>query len=118
MAVVTGYKWQLEKLERMQQDNGWTALRVLSADTCQGAEWNILIASLVRTSEPPGFIGMESRANVVTTRAREARYFVGNWTKFWHRKPDKKLTAYETMFSLLQNILYNDGGKGFVVGAQ
>ncbi|KAL9602483.1 MAG: hypothetical protein Q9219_001775 [cf. Caloplaca sp. 3 TL-2023] len=115
IAVVTGYLWQLELLQKMAATNNWTDLQLVSADTCQGGEWDILIVSLVKTAEPPGFIGNLNRANVVTTRAKEARYFVGNWTTFWHRRADKRLSGFETMHLLLQHMLHNSGDHPFVV---
>ena len=60
----------------MTKANQWSGLKILSADTCQGEEWDVVIISLVKTVDPPGFIGEEPRANVITTRAREARYDV------------------------------------------
>lgn len=113
ICVVTAYLWQLENLQKMKDKNGWAEWSILSADTCQGGEWKIKILSLVKTDPEgsPSFTGELPRANVVTTRAREARYFVGNWD-FWKRAPlpDGK---FEVMHAVLQQIL-RDEGNGFV----
>ena len=61
----------------------------------QGAEYEIVIVSLVKNREgtSAGFIGEYERANVTNPRAREAVYFVGSWD-FWtrERKQDRKDT--------------------------
>ncbi|KAL8732748.1 MAG: hypothetical protein Q9166_002528 [cf. Caloplaca sp. 2 TL-2023] len=114
IAIISGYSWQLEKLKKMAVTRQWSGLSILdpdqvsilTADTCQGKEWDIVIISLVKTSGGAGFIGSPERANVVWTRAREARYMVGNWTKFWYQKPEAERSKYETMFKLLQAELY------------
>ncbi|CAF9937942.1 MAG: hypothetical protein HETSPECPRED_000718 [Heterodermia speciosa] len=108
-AIITGYPWQLEKLKAMAKSNGWSELNILSAATCQGDEWEIVIISLVKTSTHPGFIGNQFRANVVATRAREARYLFGNWQGLWGRQANNRLSAYETMHRLIQHMLYNPG---------
>lgn len=55
----------------MAAANEWSTLPILTADTCQAGEWEIVIISLVKTCDLPGLIGTQSRASVVTTRARE-----------------------------------------------
>ena len=109
IVIITGYLWQLEKLKAMAKSNGWSELRILSADTYQGDEWEIVIISLVKTSTHPGSIGNQFRANVVTTRAREARRLCGNWQGLWGRQANNRLSAYETMHRLIHHMLYNPG---------
>lgn len=56
------------------------ALRVASVDSFQGEEENIVILSLVRSSNGNeiGFLKSENRANVALTRARNGMYIFGN----------------------------------------
>lgn len=73
----------------------------------------MLSPSLTKLLRILGFIGTEERAHVVTTRAREARYYVSDWQTLRHYKPDKSVSGYEVMFQVLQDMLHND--EGFVV---
>ncbi|KAL8833445.1 MAG: hypothetical protein Q9176_007975 [Flavoplaca citrina] len=47
------------------------------ANASQGTENFVMILSLVKTDGLPGFIGKKQRANVATSRQKEALYFVG-----------------------------------------
>lgn len=114
IAILTGYLWQLESLEKMvQSHDDWKGVKVLNADRCQGREYEIVIISLVKTREPPGSIGDRFRSNVIVTRSREARFFVGNWA-FWSR-PAKLDSNFETMHRLIQHMHYNSGKEPFCV---
>lgn len=102
IAILTGYLWQLELLEKMVRSHGqsWADVKVLNADKCQGREYDIVIVSLVKTEGSPGFLGNKFRANVITTRAKEARYLVGKWA-FWFRGTNPR-SNYETMHDLIR----------------
>ena len=110
IAVLTGYLWQLENLQKAAKKNGWSDVRILSVDTSQGDEFDIVIISLVKTEGGSGFMGGLERANVAVTRCKEARYLVGNWD-FWSQRPKNVGKALTTMYSLLNNMR----AKGFVV---
>ena len=110
IAVITGYRAQaglLRRLAKPENDN-WRGVQVVGSwepafkwvpigtvDGSQGAEYEIVIVSLVKNREgtSAGFIGEYERANVTNSRAREAVYFVGRWD-FWtrERKQDRKDT--------------------------
>ena len=110
IAILTGYLWQLENLQKAARKNGWSEVRILSVDTSQGDEFDIVIISLVRTEGGSGFMGGLERANVAVTRCKEARYFVGDWD-FWSQRPKNVGQALTTMYSLLNNMR----AKEFVV---
>ena len=104
IAVITGYRAQVKLLKGLAVRDGWAGVPItdlvknpestdtLSAatspplirtiDSSQGAEYPIVILSLVRTYGDPGFMGELERANVSTSRAMEGIYFVGKY-EFW-----------------------------------
>ena len=94
IAVLTGYRAQSRLLEQEAHRSGWSEVNVKSVDSVQGAEYDIVIISLVRSKGGAGFMGEKGRANVATSRAREALYFVGNW-HFWSSMAagDRKIWA-------------------------
>ena len=112
IAVLTGYLWQLENLQKAAKKNGWSEVRILSVDTSQGDEFDIVIISLVKTEGRSGFMSGLERANVAVTRCKEARYFVGKWD-FWSQRPKNVSRDFTTMYSLLDNMKVK--AKGFVV---
>ena len=83
IAVLTAYalqfiqiKEQIRLLHEAEPDKGWNAVKLLTANTVQAEEYDIVILSLVKTRDARGFIGEKQRANVVCTRHCEAMYFV------------------------------------------
>ena len=82
IAVLAGYAAQKKLLTRTAHENGWAGVRILTIDSSQGGEANILIISLVSSRGEPSFMGNKNRANVATSREKEALFFVGNWS-FW-----------------------------------
>lgn len=87
IAVMTGYREQLKKLQDKARWNDWSHIKqVLTVDSSQGDEYPIVIMSLVNTRGHPGFMGQRSRANVGTSRQKEAIFFVGQQA-FWFKKP-------------------------------
>ena len=83
IAVVTGYTLQFTRIQKAIQEmhiaeptKGWNRVHLLTANTVQAEEYNIVILSLVKTEGNRGFVGVRPRANVVCTRHREALYFV------------------------------------------
>ncbi|CAF9937889.1 MAG: hypothetical protein ALECFALPRED_007445 [Alectoria fallacina] len=92
IAVVTGYALQFEKIQeqlrRLQladPHRGWKQINLLTANTVQAEEYEIVILSLVKTKGKRGYLGEKKWANLVCTRHREAMYFIGNWD-FWTSK--------------------------------
>ena len=100
IAVLAGYAAQTRALARQAHQGGWSEVRILTIDSSQGGEAKTLIISLVTTKGQPTFMGNSNRANVATSRAQEAMYFVGNWS-FW-RKPVKGKGS-----SAMSNILHD-----------
>lgn len=42
VVIMSGYLWQLERLQTMADANGWSNLLItLTLDTCQGGEWEV-----------------------------------------------------------------------------
>jgi len=90
IGVVTGYRRQFDVLKEHFQEIGksipeFQQVRILTANTIRGAEFDIVILTLVKTAGGRGFVGERRRANVITTRGKEANYYVGNWS-FWASK--------------------------------
>ena len=108
IAVMTGYLWQLDNLKTRFRAKGWLEVRILTVDTSQGDEFEIVIISLVKTGGSHGFMSQPERANVAVTRPKEAIYFVGNWA-FWRQRP--KDSGFVMMHSLLQHMWYNYDGR-------
>lgn len=86
IAIVTGYAMQYSKIKAClafhhQRDStrGWDQVRIFTSGTVQGDEFEIVMLTLVRTANSRGFLGNKERANVCTTRAREAMYYFGKW---------------------------------------
>ena len=105
IAVITGYRAQMKVLKELALRDEWTDVFITDGtedrkptdqpptaaaspplirtiDSSQGAEYPIVILSLVRTHGDPGFMGELERANVSTSRAMEGVYFVGKYD-FW-----------------------------------
>ncbi len=83
IAVVTGYTLQFVKIQEALRalhtadtGKGWNTVTLVTANTVQAEEYEIVILSLVKTQGSRGFIEQKQRANVVCTRHREAMYFV------------------------------------------
>ncbi|KAG7001307.1 hypothetical protein G7Y79_00032g066600 [Physcia stellaris] len=87
ICVMTGYARQLKLLQASAKANNWSDIkRILTIDSSQGAEFKIVIISLVRTHGRPGFLGQRPRANVGTSRQAEGMYFVGQ-EQYWFSPP-------------------------------
>ncbi|KAL8688523.1 MAG: hypothetical protein Q9218_005590 [Villophora microphyllina] len=89
IAVITGYRAQIAAikarfalLDKAEKDVMWLAVRVISANTVQGEEFDFVLISLVKTLGGTGFLGERERANVIASRAKLAMYFLGNYD-FW-----------------------------------
>ena len=52
---------------------------VLTVDSMQGREADVVILSCVRNGKSIGFLGERKRLNVAISRAREMLYIVGDW---------------------------------------
>lgn len=83
IAVVTAYTLQFSQIQNKvremntkEPDKGWNQVHLLTANTVQAEEYEIVILSLVKTQDSRGFVGESPRANVVSTRHKEAMYFV------------------------------------------
>ena len=88
IAVCTGYTQQRKLLMARAKQNGWSDMGVImTIDSSQGEEFPIVIISLVTTRGQPGFMGTLNRANVATSRQKEALYFVGN-AAYWFTRQD------------------------------
>ena len=102
IGVITGYKNQAFKLRDKARRDNWSGLNkagskrdnlnnslVHTIDSCQGTEWDIVLISLVRNKRMgcAGHAGLPRRANVATSRAREAVYFIGDYD-FWKDMED------------------------------
>lgn len=66
IAVLTAYalqfikiKEQIRLLHEAEPDKGWNTIKLLTANTVQAEEYDIVILSLVKTRDAQGFIGEE-----------------------------------------------------------
>lgn len=89
IGIITGYALQYAKLRnffdglhKVEPTFGWNLVKICTSGKVQGDEFEIVLVSLVKSQGSRGFLGGKQRANVVTTRAREAMYYFGNWG-FW-----------------------------------
>ena len=85
IAVITPYQAQIRRFEsQLPQD-----IELMTADSAQGSEKDIVIISCVRSHGTIGFLDDRSRLNVMLTRAKYGLYVVGNLTslalqdKYW-----------------------------------
>lgn len=106
--VLTGYRRQLKLLQELAKKNAWGAVEIKTIDGSQGAEQEIVILSTVRTFGGVGFMASKNRANVCTSRAREALFFVVKW---------QFSVPEQSSFSFLRAVLQNmkQHISGFVV---
>ena len=108
IAVMTGYREQLKKLQDKARWNYWSHIKqILTVDSSQGDEYPIVIMSLVNTRGQPGFMGQRSRANVGTSRQKEAMFFVGQQA-FWFNRAASGGSRY--MHQILQH-MHLEAGK-------
>ncbi|KAL9113769.1 MAG: hypothetical protein Q9227_002214 [Pyrenula ochraceoflavens] len=80
--LLTSYKAQVERLSKIKGNSDMGAGVV---DGYQGGEANLVILSMVRTDKNPrniGFQGQRNRQNVMTSRPKDAQFFVGKWELF------------------------------------
>ena len=81
ITVLTMYTGQLLKLKRLMPRSKFEGVRVAAVDNFQGEENDIILLSLVRSSQSGriGFLGVENRVCVALSRARKGFYCVGNF---------------------------------------
>lgn len=130
IGILTGYAQQATILRRIANRDNWSSIKdpspqrtkanddfVRTIDSSQGAEWDIVILSLVKNSSMggAGFMGEPKRANVSTSRARECMYFVGEYD-FWERmSEDSKSRIWITKVVREHKKAHEmDGGSDFV----
>jgi len=80
IAVETGYTAQLHALRaRFKQlevtNSNWSKIKVVTADSVQGAEYEVVLFTMVRTTRSRGFLGVRNRANLLGTRAKEVMIY-------------------------------------------
>lgn len=76
IAVITPYQAQIHHFrQRLSQH-----IELMTADSAQGSEKDIVILSCVRSYDQIGFLSDRSRLNVMLTRAKYGLYIVGNLT--------------------------------------
>lgn len=76
IAVITPYQAQSQCLRERIPPH----IEVMTADSSQGSEKDIIIISCVRSHDNIGFLTDRSRLNVMLTRAKYGLYVVGNLT--------------------------------------
>ena len=78
IAIITPYANQVRFLRSIfSQDT-----EIMTVDSTQGREKDIIILSCVRAGQNLGFVEDERRVNVALTRAREALHVFGNLEKY------------------------------------
>jgi helicase required for RNAi-mediated heterochromatin assembly 1 len=85
ITVLTFYNGQRKKILKMLMDNGRTRShipKVVTVDSYQGEENDIVILSLVRSGQTPSdginFLAVDNRVCVALSRARRGLYMFGN----------------------------------------
>jgi superfamily I DNA and/or RNA helicase len=76
IAVITPYQAQVNYLREVLP----TAIEVMTTDSSQGSEKDIVVISCVRANDSIGFLDDEPRLNVMLTRAKYGLYIFGNLT--------------------------------------
>lgn len=84
VAISTFYKGQFSRLERRLDSIMRPQDSLVTVDSCQGSEYDIVIISCVRCNQHSGvgFCKHENRLNVATTRSRFQLIFVGSKSTF------------------------------------
>ena len=113
--VLTGYRRMVEDLRSYAKRFQWAGVRVeetvKTIDSSQGAEAEILILCCVRSHGSMGFMQQRSRANVATSRQREAMFIIGRWYFITGMtKSEKKNWMGALLLGLKESV-----GNGFVV---
>lgn len=83
IAVITPYQAQVNYLREELP----TAIEVMTTDSSQGSEKDIVIISCVRANDSIGFLDDGPRLNVMLTRAKYGLYIFGNLT--WLSQQDE-----------------------------
>lgn len=76
IAVITPYQAQVNLLRKKLPSN----IEVMTTDSSQGSEKDIVIISCVRGNDSIGFLKNKARLNVMLTRAKYGLYVFGNLT--------------------------------------
>lgn len=76
IAILTPYSRQCVEIKKIIDSD---RIKVLTVDSSQGLEWDIIILSVTRT-ESLGFMQDPHRVNVALTRAKKAMYICGSLT--------------------------------------
>ena len=90
IAITTFYKGQFAKIKKAMGSIMRSQDVLVTVDSCQGSEYDIVIISCVRSNKKKrvGFCKHENRLNVATTRARFKLVFVGNMSTFRNASPE------------------------------
>lgn len=117
ITIVAPYNGHTRLLKRIAVANGWFRRNtgklgpkgnVISIDTSQGSENEIVIFSVVRSDGRLDFAGLKSRVNVGVSRAKECLYIVGDWT--WLKSQQNRA---QVLVQMLDH--YNNTIPGFVL---
>ncbi|KKA19844.1 hypothetical protein T310_6168 [Rasamsonia emersonii CBS 393.64] len=92
ITILTFYNGQRKKLLKLLKDNRYLQgqyVKVVTVDSYQGEENEVVILSLVRSSEENqiGFLSVENRVCVAMSRARRGLYIFGNGQALAHADP-------------------------------
>lgn len=79
IAIITPYTRHKREIEKFLAAKKITQVSVLSIDSVQGQEYDVVIISLAR-SVGTGFLGSPQRLNVALTRARKCLIVCGNFS--------------------------------------
>jgi helicase required for RNAi-mediated heterochromatin assembly 1 len=92
ITILTFYNGQRKKLLKLLRDSRYLQgqyVKVVTVDSYQGEENEVVILSLVRSSEQNqiGFLSVENRVCVAMSRARRGFYIFGNGQALAHADP-------------------------------
>jgi senataxin len=104
IAVITPYNAQIRLLRHVLPPY----IEVMTADSSQGKEKDIVIISCVRSGGSIGFLDDSHRMNVMLTRSKNALYIVGNLSQLSLQDPNwKALMDHARAKRLIVNVDQN-----------
>lgn len=101
IALITPYKAQIRRLKKYLPSD----IDLMTGDSAQGEEKDIVIISCVRSGSDIGFLNDKRRMNVMLTRPKNALYIFGNLTQLGNADGDwRALLQYAQKNNCICNV--------------
>ena len=115
ICVMTGYTDQKKLLQRSAKDESWKDIKdIVSFDSSQGSEADIIIISMVATGGASSFMANLHRMCVSTSRQKVALYLVGN-ASYWFSPATAGFNMLHKMLEHMQEKCKENERPSFVV---